>query len=429
MNPSTPTPPATSRSPWFWVPSLYFYQGLPYFVVTALALFMWKDLGVPNDQITLYMGWLGMAWVLKPFWAPLIDLFHTKRRWIVAMQALIGIAYAMIAFTIETSFAVQFSLAMLLLVAFSSATHDIAADGFYMLPLKEHEQAAFVGVRSTFFRLAKLFVTGGVLWLVGHLINTGVAASHVWAITLGSMAALSIGIALYHQFALPRTPADHAVRHADNPVAAFLATFVDFLKKPGILVIVGFLLFYRFGEANLQLVAQLFLVDTREAGGLGLSKENVGLIYGVVGAIALTLGGLLGGWVISRHGLKKMLWPMIIIGNVPHAAFVWLAWAQPTNLPLIATAIGIEQFAYGFSFTAYLIYMIMIARGENKTAHYAICTGFMALSMTIPGFYAGKLQLAIGYTHYFIWVCIAVVPTVLVALLARIDGDFGKKQE
>jgi PAT family beta-lactamase induction signal transducer AmpG len=321
----------------------------------------------------------------------------------------------------------SYTLAVFWLLAFSSATHDIAADGFYMLALPPHQQAAFVGVRSTFYRVATLAGQGGLVYLAGTWQKSTGSFAQAWALVFWLVAAFFVLAALWHAAVLPQPGSDRAVRREPQLLAGFVAVFVAFFRKPGIGRILAFLLLYRFAEAQLLNLVTPFLLDTRTDGRLGLTTQQVGVVYGAIGVIALTLGGLVGGWIISRYGLRRLLWPMIIVMHVPNAVFVLLAWLQPSSSVLIGTAVAVEQFAYGFGFTAYLLYMIMVADGEHKTAHYAICTGFMALGMMLPGMAAGWLQDHLGYTNFFVWVCIATIFPLIAAALIKIDGDFGKK--
>lgn len=418
---------AASRNPWAWIPTLYFGQGIPYVVVMTLSVIMYKNLEVSNTDIALYTSWLYLPWVIKPLWSPLIELFGTKRIWITALQFLVGVALAMVALTIPGPDYFRMTLAVFWLMAFASASHDIAADGFYMLALKTHEQAAFVGVRSTFYRLANIGGQGGLVYLAGELQERTGSMKTAWSIVFFVLCAMFVALAIYHQFMLPKPALDQKTARGDDTMAEFWRVFARFFSKPGIWVILGFLLLYRFPEAQLLKLATPFLLDKPELGGLGLSTKQVGIAYGTVGLIALTLGGLLGGWVISRVGLKRALWPLILIMHVPNAVFLLLAFAQPHNLWLVSTALAVEQFGYGLGFTAYLMYMIMVADGPHKTAHYAICTGFMALGMMLPGMWSGWLQAQIGYLWFFAWVLIATLPSFAMAALIKVPEGFGKK--
>jgi PAT family beta-lactamase induction signal transducer AmpG len=323
----------------------------------------------------------------------------------------------------------QITLAVFWLMAFSSATHDIAADGFYMLALPQHEQAALVGVRSTFYRLAMIAGQGGLVFLAGRLTEMSGNAALAWSVVMFVLAALFVVLGVYHHFILPRPTTDHATRRSTALTGDFFATFKSFFGKKDILLILAFLLTYRLGEAQLLKLATPFMLDPVIKGGLGLTTAQVGVVYGTIGILALTLGGLAGGFAIAKFGLKRMLWMMVLSVHVPDLVFVFLSATQPENLTLIGATIAAEQFGYGFGFAAYLLYMIMVSEGENKTAHYAICTGFMALGMMLPGMVSGWIQSQLGYLHFFIWVCVATVPAFVVAACLKIDPEFGKKAE
>ena len=607
------------RNPWAWIPTLYFAEGIPYVVAMTVAVIMYKRLGISNTDIALYTSWLYLPWVIKPFWSPFVDLIRTKRWWITSMQLLIGAGLGAIAFLIPVPFFFQATLAILWLVAFSSATHDIAADGFYMLALDQHEQSYFVGIRSTFYRLSMITGQGILIILAGALesatglepvqfkvqaspdapaaivpdmtqqilpqdeemrfitfpealqLNTGtitpdslqrikdfatqantangfVAAAtetttatsekkgwwsrylsdplaaalkkafgvkqqeiapvsgnagiiairltrqpqpdeevilnltqdkgdqsiHLiegerlvftaanwdkpayaviqldhklqesseaifkglsgniplsWSITFFVLAGLFVGFYVYHRFILPYPASDHASdKHTPKDILIeFGNTFVSFFKKKNIGVAIAFMLLYRLGEAMLVKMSSPFLLDARELGGLGLTTGEVGLVYGTVGVIFLTLGGIIGGIVASRQGLKFWMWPMALCITLPHLAYLFLSWAQPENLFVINVAVAIEQFGYGFGFTAYMLYLIYISDGAHKTAHYALCTGFMALGMMLPGMVAGWLQEIIGYHNFFIWVMICAIPTLAIIPFVKVDANFGKK--
>ncbi len=420
-------PAESSPRPWSWIPTLYFSQGIPYVVAMTLSVIMYKNLKVSNTEIALYTSWLYLPWVIKPLWSPLVDMFRTKRFWIVTLQFVIGVAFALVALTVPTSSFFQITLAVFWLMAFSSATHDIAADGFYLLAMPSHQQAAFVGVRSTFYRLAMIAGQGGLVYLAGSLQEKTGDVRHAWVLVFVLLAVVFGAVAVYHLFALPRPQADHAVQQGGGGLSGFFSVFGKFFQKDHIGVTLAYLLLYRLAEAQALKLVSPFLLDGRDVGGLGLTTQQVGIVYGTAGVIALTVGGILGGLVIARHGLKRMLWPMILIMHTPNLVFVYLAITQPTSLALIGGALVIEQFAYGFGFTAYMLYMIMVAEGENKTAHYAICTGFMALGMMLPGMVAGWLQDHFGYVKFFAWVCVCTIPSFFATALLKVDPAFGKK--
>ena len=419
----------TKRNPWAWIPSLYFAEGLPYVFVMTVSVIMYKRLGISNTDIALYTSWLYLPWVIKPIWSPLVDNLRTKRFWIISMQLLVGTALAGVAFTLPLSNFFQYSLAFLWLMAFSSATHDIAADGFYMLGLSTHDQAFFVGIRNTFYRFAMLAGQGPLVILAGHLETISAQKSQAWSIVFFILAVLFTAFFLWHLLILPYPVADdkRGGKNINEVMHDFLETFTSFFKKPGIGVAITFILVFRLGEAQLVKLASPFLLDEPAKGGLGLSTSDIGFVYGTAGIIALMLGGILGGIAVSRHGIKKWLWPMVLAMNLPNLVYVFLAFAQPQQLSIVTASVVIEQFGYGFGFTAYMLYMIYLSDGKHKTAHYALCTGFMALGMMLPGMVSGWVQEMLGYQSFFMWVMICTIPGFVVVNFLKIDPRFGTK--
>ena len=421
---------ATLRNPWAWVPTLYFAEGLPYVAVMTISVIMYKRFGLSNTEIALYTSWLYLPWVIKPFWSPFVDILKTKRWWIVSMQLLIGAGLAGIAFTLPTPLWLQASLAFFWLMAFSSATHDIAADGFYMLALDDSKQSFFVGIRSTFYRLASITGQGFLIILAGYF-EKRTDIPQAWSLTFFIMAGLFLAFFIYHRFVLPY-PVTDSGKAANTPkevMHEFGNTFKSFFTKKGIGLAITFILLYRLAEAMLVKLAYPFLLDPREVGGLGLTTQDAGIAYGTVGVIALTLGGIIGGIVASRKGLKYWLWPMALAITLPNAAYLFLAIYQPVNFLWVNLAVFIEQFGYGFGFTAYMLYMIYFSQGDHKTAHYSICTGFMALGMMLPGMAAGWIQEQLGYTNFFIFILITTIPTLLIIPFMKIDKDFGRAKK
>lgn len=417
------------RNPWVWVPSLYFTEGLPYVIVMTVSVIMYKRLGISNTEIALYTSWLYLPWVIKPLWSPLVDLLKTKRTWIIVTQFMIGAGLASVALTIPVHEFFQYTLAFFWLLAFSSATHDIAADGFYMLGLSTHNQALFVGIRTLFYRFAFLSGQGLLVILAGQLEESSGNISFAWMVTFFILAGLLVLFAIYHLIILPKPKSDEKRNQLQlkNLMFNSLKTFTAFFKKKNILLILLFILFYRFGEAQLVKLASPFLLDAKNLGGLELTTSEVGFVYGTVGIIALSLGGLLGGIAAARNGLKYWIWWMLFAINVPNLAYVYLAYSQTSDFVMINICVGVEQFGYGFGFTAFLLYLIYISEGEYKTSHYAIATGFMALGMMLPGMISGWIQEQVGYNYFFIWVCISTIPAFIITKFISIDENFGKK--
>ena len=424
MTDARPSP----RSPWSWIPTLYLAEGLPYVVVMTVSVIMYKGLGVSNTDLALTTSWLYLPWVIKPLWSPVVDILATRRRWIWATQLGVAVAVAGVALAVPGPRFLAGTLVFFWMLALDSATHDIAADGFYMLATTERQQSFFVGVRSTFYRIA--VSAGGLLVVLAGALQARTGDLRLgWSVALGVLGGLFVLFGLWHRLVLPRPAADRPgeARRIPQFTREFLATFGSFFRKPRIALLVAFLLLYRFGEAQLVKMAPPFLLDARTHGGLGLDTARVGFIYGTMGPIALALGGILGGLAVSRHGLKAWLWPMLLAIHLPDATFIYLAYAQPSSPWVVQLCVAIEQFGYGFGFSAYVLYMIRIARGEHQTAHYAICTGFMALGMMVPGMWSGWLADWIGYRHFFVWVILATVPSFLVVLGLPLERDFGRK--
>ena len=419
-----------NRNPWAWVPTLYFAEGVPYVAVMTISVIIYKRLGLSNADITLYTSWLYLPWVIKPLWSPFVDMLRTKRWWILVMQILIAAALAGVAFTIPGPWWLQGSLAFFWLLAFSSATHDIAADGFYMLGLEQHQQAYFVGIRSTFYRIATIFSSGLLVGLAGVLQVLTRSIAYAWSLVFYLIAGLFIALWLYHSWALPRPSEDNhrMQKSAKDIMNEFWNTLVTFFQKPQVWIGICFMLFYRMPEGLLAKVSALFLVDKMSNGGLGLSDVEFGMVQGTVGVIGLTLGGILGGIAASKDGLKRWLWPMVMAITIPDLVYVYLSYALPSSLLIVNICIFLEQFGYGFGFSAYMLYLIYYSQGEHKTAHYALCTACMALSMMIPGLFAGALQEAVGYQGFFLIVVVCCAMTYIVSALLKIDPEFGKKK-
>lgn len=417
-----------NRNPWSWIPTLYFAEGIPYVAVMTISVIMFKRFNMSNSDIALFTSWLYLPWTVKFLWSPFVDLIKTKRWWIFTMQLIIGACLGGLAFSLPTPHWFQLSMAFFWLMAFSSATHDIAADGFYMLGLNDKDQAFFVGIRNTFYRLAMISGQGLLIILAGELevmklpkFAEGMGnVPFAWMVTFLLMAVLFIGFSFYHRFRLPVPEADkpNPSRSPKEIFREFGMTFATFFSKKNSALAIAFILLYRFSESQLLKLSSPFLLDSREAGGLGLSTASVGTVYGVVGVIALIAGGIIGGILISKGGLRKWIWPMVLCMCMPNLTSIYFAYAQPESLWLINAGIAFEQIGYGFGFTAYTMFMLQFCKGEHQTAHYAICTGIMALGMMLPGMFAGKIQELLGYQYFFIYVmACSIVPILLVAFV------------
>ena len=410
-----------NKSPWWWIPTLYFAEGLPYFIVNTISVIILKDLGMDNGRLALLTSLIGLPWLVKPLWSPFVDIFKSKRWWIVTMQALMAAAVAILALTLPASSPFTWTLILFVITGFASASHDISADGYYMIALDEKRQSAFVGIRNTFYRIAMVFGQGVLVVLAGALEKRMGMVSRAWSVTLVITAAILALVALYHWLVLPRPEEDrNAVRQTPAEILqGFGRAFATFFTKPGIGLAIAFLLLYRLPEAFSVKMLYPFFSDATAVGGLGLDKAAFGLVYGTAGVIALLAGGILGGLDISRRGLRKCLLPMALSLALPCAVYLFLALAQPSFLWTVGACVVFDQFGYGYGFTAYTVYMMRFADGPLKTSHYALCTGFMALSMLLPGSVAGYLQESLGYIGFFVMVMICCLATLSVTLLVR----------
>lgn len=413
------------KGAWAWIPTLYFTQGIPYILIVTVSVIMYKRLGISNAEIGLYTSWLYLPWVLKPLWSPIVDLNGTKRKWFLGMQLLISLAFLGVGFFLPSNAFFTITLAFFWMAAFASATNDIASDGYYMIGLTQKKQSFFIGLRSTFYRLAMVTGQGLLVIFAGFLEQKYGDNTKAWSYTMICAAVLMLLLTISNFFAAPKFETGRD-KNGEKP-SGFLQVFASFFKKEQIGIALLFILTYRLGESQLVKMASPFLLDTKDVGGLEYSTEAVGTIYGTVGVIMLSLGGIVGGILISRDGLKKWMLPMLLALNLPNALYALLAFTQTSNLAAVVGTVVLEQFGYGFGFAAFLIYLIYIADGISKTSHYAIATGFMALGMMLPGMLSGYIQEWLGYDGFFLWVVIAALPAFLVLKYLKYPEDYGKK--
>lgn len=419
------------RNPWTWIPSLYITEGLPNVIVTTVSVIIFKRLGLSNTEVALYTSWFNLPWMLKPLWSPIIEILGNNRHWIIAMQFIMGAALAGVALTLPTSNYLQWAMVFFFLMAFGSATHDIAADGYYMQALDKDAQSFFVGVRSTFYRVSMIAGQGLLVILAGVLEVYTKKPAIAWSWTLLTASGILFMLCLTHCFTIKKIntnlSAPTSRRHFFQD---FGMAFVDFFKKKHIVSAIFFLLFYRLPEALLVKICPLFFLDKNNVteGGLGLTTYDLGFIQGTIGVIGLILGGILGGIAASMHGFKRWLWPMVCAISIPNIVYVILAYYQPTNMLFINVCIFLEQFGYGFGFTAYMLFMLYFSQGKNQTAHYAFCTGLMTLSLILPGMVAGWLQENLGYLNFFILVVLLCPITFIVSAFIHIEDDLRKEE-
>jgi PAT family beta-lactamase induction signal transducer AmpG len=421
------------RNPWSWIPTLYIAEGLPNVVVMTVAVVMYMQLGMTDTEIALYTGWLGLPWVIKPLWSPFVDLYKTKRWWVLAMQLLLGSSLAGVAFLLNAPFWFQGTMSFFFLMAFASATHDIAADGYYMMELDDHDQVWFVGIRNTFYRAAVIFGNGILIPVAGFMQEAfDNETAYTWSLVFYGLAGLFIAIWLYHSKVMPHADADrpHDTNAREILVGVTTAFKSFFQKLPPLQMIAPmlFLLFYRFPEALMLKMSVTFLMRPNEEGGLGLSLQEFGLVSGTVGMIGLTLGGIMGGILAGRDGFKKWLWPMVCAITLPDIVYVYLSYSMTSNLFVVSTCLFIEQFGYGIGFTALTLYMLYFSKGAFQTSHYAFCTAISYLGLMLPGMVSGYMKDALGYRLFFVVVTALCIITFLVASLIKVDKDFGKKK-
>ena len=416
--------------PWYWIPVLNFASGLPYAIVISVSVIMYKSLGINNEDIGIYTSLLYLPWVIKPLWSPFIDLYSTKRNWFLAMQLLISIAFLVVGLTIPTSHFFILSLAVFWVAAFASASNDVASDGFYMLALAKEQQSFFLGIRSTFYRLSMLTGNGLIVIIAGYLEQQYGDKTKAWSYTMIIIGLIMAVITIYNYFFTPKTETKTTGNELElTPKVSFGTVFSSFFQKKQIGLALAFILFFRLGESQLLKMLTPFLIDEKSVGGMGLTTQDVGIIYGTFGVLALTIGGILGGIAISKQGLGKWMLPMILTMHLPIIGFILLSHFHPGSIFYVYATVIAEQFGYGFGFAAFMMYLIYVADGESKTSHYSIATGFMAFGMMLPGMLSGYIQEYLGYTNFFVWVFLATIPGLILSRFLIFPKDFGKKSE
>ncbi|MDI6051230.1 MFS transporter [Flavobacterium sp. XS2P24] len=420
----------TDNRPWYWIPLLNFASGLPYAIIISVSVIMYKNLGINNEDIGIYTSLLYLPWVIKPLWSPFIDLYSTKRKWFLSMQLLISLAFLIVGLTIPLSNFFVISLAVFWVAAFASASNDVASDGFYMLALEKDQQSFFLGIRSTFYRLSMLTGNGLIVVIAGYLEQEYGDKQKAWSYTMVVVGLIMTVITIYNYFSTPKIEAKISETKTESvPNKSFGAVFATFFQKKQIGLVLSFILLFRLGESQLLKMLTPFLIDPITAGGMGLTTQDVGVIYGTFGVISLTIGGILGGIVISRDGLGKWMLPMILAMHLPIIGFILLSHFHPGSVFYIYATVIAEQFGYGFGFAAFMMYLIYVADGESKTSHYSIATGFMALGMMLPGMISGYIQEYLGYGNFFIWVFLATIPGLILSRFLIFPADFGKKSD
>ena len=424
--------PSSNRRPAWWLPTVYFAEGLPYAVVTGMAAVALLDFGFSAEETAMYSGLLALPWAFKPLWAFALERYGTRRGWIVAMQVAMTLLLMALAFVLPNPSWLPLSLVLLASIGFSSSTHDIAADGFYIEALDEHRQAEWSGIRNTFYRIANLAGNGGLVWFAGHYKKTH-GSGPAWTVAFG-LAALAMGLfAIYDYWAVPRLPSTPLAKTSASP--SFVTVWAAFVQKPGFWRILAFILFYRFAEGQVQAGNKAFFLADHAHGGLGLGVDELGLLYGTLGVVALTLGGIAGGLAIARTGLGRQIWLMAAAMNLPNILYLWMAWSQPASRVLIGGIIFLEQFGYGYGFAAFMVYLLYVSRGEHPTAHYAICSALMAVGMALAALVAGaalsftSLPSGGGFPEFFSWVMISTLVSFAVLYQLPLEGNFGRARK
>jgi len=406
-----------------WVPTLYFAEGIPFFAVSLIAGILYKRLGLANDTIAFYTSWLLLPWSLKPLWSPLLEMFKTKKFFVVLLQFLGGLALASIALFLPRANFFPYTLVFFGLAALCSSTHDIAADGLYIASLSNKQQAAYAGWQGGFYNAARFFSQGGLIILAGYLESRS-GIRQAWMSIFVAMGVILVFLSLYHSRVLPAGGVERKSQSVREMAQTFWDVVESFFKKPNILLLLIFIFLYRAGEGQVVRIGPLFLVDNRAVGGLGLTTDQFGAIYGSFGTIAFIAGSILGGYFTSRLGLKRALLPLICVMNLPMLAYYYLSTSLPTNRALITAAMSTEMFGYGFGFVGVILLMMQeIAPGKYQTAHYAFATALMNLGLMIPGTVSGRIQLALGYRRFFIWVLISTIPALILARFIPIRGS------
>ena len=410
-------------SPIRWIPSLYFVQGLQFFVVMLIAGLMFKNMGVANDLIARWTGLLGLAWAIKPLWSPFLELARSKKLIVVAMQFVGAAGLGLMAVALQLPMYFAASIAVLFLLAYASATHDIACDGLYMAALDAKAQAAYAGWQGAFFNASKFLTLGGLLVLAGYL-ERKVGVFNAWSTIFVLLAVLLAALASYNAYALPGTL---NTEHADLTAASVLETLrevvVDFLGKPGIWVAILFIVLFRFAEGQVQTIGPLFLIEARDQGGLGLTTEQIGGIYGTAGTAAFLVGSILGGYFTAWLGLKRAMPVLILAMAVPNLVFYVLASTLPSDLFHIGLAVSIEMFGYGFGFVGMILYIMQaVAPGKFQTAHYALGSGVMQLGFILSKTISGDIQIALGYQQFFLWTVACGVPALVLMFFVKMPG-------
>ena len=424
----------SQRSPISWVPTLYFAMGMPFVVLNMVCTLMFKGLDVSDAQIAFWTSIIMFPWTLKPLWSPLLEIYKTKKFFVIFTQIATGCIFGLVALALHLSNFFAVSIALLAIIAFSGATHDVAADGVYMASLSKDDQARYIGWQGAFYNIAKIAATGGLVYLAGMLIEmytgdtTGLdataaaAAKHqgtviAWTIIMAVIGVIMVLLGFYNaKFVPSEAKKDAAERPGFKETMVELGNvFVDLFRKRHIVYYIFFIVLYRFAEGFVMKIVPLFLKADRANQGLGLSEKEIGLCYGTFGAAAFVIGSILAGYYVAHRGLQKSLFSLCCVFNLPFVAYTLLAIYQPESLVLIGGGIVLEYFGYGFGFVGLTLFMMQqIAPGKHQMAHYAFASGIMNLGVMLPGMLSGYVSDWLGYRHFFIFVLICTIPAFLI---------------
>jgi MFS transporter, PAT family, beta-lactamase induction signal transducer AmpG len=401
-------------NPAFWVPTLYFAEGLPFVVINVVSVLMYKAMNVSDARIAFFTTIVIFPWTLKPLWGPFLEMFKTKKYFVVATQFIGGISFGLLALTLQTHNFFGYSLAFFAIIAFNGATHDIAADGVYINVLDSKEQAKYIGWQGAFYNVAKVLSQGAFVFIAGEL-EQSIGLVTAWTIVMTVFGAIMVLLSLYHSRMLPVGGSSEPIKTAKEAFATFRKVFITFFEKKYIAWGIAFIILYRFAEGQAMKIVPLFLRAARSVGGIGLSTAQIGIIYGFFPPAAFILGAILAGYFTSKLGLRKSLFILCAFFNIPFAVYVFLAFALPVSLYTIGAAVVFEYFGYGAGFIGLTLFMMQqIAPGKYKMAHYAFATGIMNLGLMIPSALSGFISDFLGYKHFFLWVMIATIPSFLI---------------
>jgi len=406
---------STKNHPATWVPTLYFSEGLPFVATATVSVLMYKSLGLSDAQIAFFTTLVMWPWTLKPLWGPILEMFKTKKHFVIATQFIGGVSFGLLAMSLPLEGFLQYSLVMFVIIAFNSATHDIAADGVYINTLSQKQQAQYVGWQGAFYNVAKVLSQGALVYIAGKLELT-IGITEAWMVVMALFGGILIIMAFYHTKMLPTGGASDTVGSLSEAFTRFWEVVKSFFQKKYILWGIAFIILFRSAEGQLTKIVPLFMRATREEGGLGLLTSDIGIAYGIFGAAAFVLGSIAGGYFVAKRGLKNSIFLLCIIFNIPDAVYAYLAFTVPENFAIICTAISMEWFGYGFGFVGIILFMMQqIAPGKYKMAHYAFATAIMNLGFMLPSMVSGYISDYLGYKNFFLWVMFATIPSFLVA--------------